>query len=348
MFSSEQKKELDQRVNDSKINYAYAQIAQISISEIMTAIKVAPSYKELVPSQTDPTLMVTNYINERDYYGKRPYLNKNAILLYIYLHFVNPTATGQVYLSVSEAAKFMDLSKKTIRDNLRILLKHDYIRYIAGDVPGVYIVYIDNYMDKGKKAKSGYKGYFNMSLSTFVNLLQRKKSGINELRIQMRGLLQCVPGLNKDRFSEISIKGIKQLLPSYVHLKDVKRLLVTDSVRNLFNVKFGSPDSCIIKIKTEYNPMSIKDELVSDCDRKVRKMVKKWLSQKKNSTTLLRFSEKDYIDISKIALRLPVEDILNGVKSMFDNYSAVNVASIGGLVRVLSHESYTNRLISSQ
>ena len=71
----------EERIKSLTVEYLYAKMAQINISELMTAVKVAPSYKEMVESQTSPDILVPNYVNERDYFGKRPYLNKNAILL---------------------------------------------------------------------------------------------------------------------------------------------------------------------------------------------------------------------------------------------------------------------------
>lgn len=347
MFSEEQKALLDIRINKLEFDFNYAKIAQINIAELMTAIKVAPSYKQLIQSQTDPNIFVTNYINERDYFGKRPYLNKNAILLYMYLHFINPSSSGQVRFSVNQASAFMQLPQKTIRGNLKILLTHGYIRYIKDDIKGIYIVYIDGYADKSKTVRDGFKGYVSLSFDTFKELLeQNKKSNINELRIKLRGLLQCVPGPNKERLNNISFSDFKKLLPSYVHIKDIKRLLATDNMMRLFNVGFSKNDAyCMVKVKDEYNPSIIKRDIVSNCDIKIRKLIKNMLSQKKYSSTTLLFTEKDYNDISKISLRLPVDDILNGVKSLFENYSNQNISSIGGLVRILSLESFDNRLL---
>lgn len=60
----------EERIKSLTVEYLYAKMAQINISELMTAVKVAPSYKEMVESQTSPDILVPNYVNERDYFGK--------------------------------------------------------------------------------------------------------------------------------------------------------------------------------------------------------------------------------------------------------------------------------------
>lgn len=335
----------EERIKSLTVEYLYAKMAQINISELMTAVKVAPSYKEMVESQTSPDILVPNYINERDYFGKRPYLNKNAILLYIYLHFINPDASGRVKFAIKPASDFLSLPAKTIRFNLRNLLRHGYIQYINDEI-GVYTIYINGYSEKGQTASDGFKGYFNVTLDTFKELI--KVSSINELRIQLRGLMQCCPGINNGRLEHISFSDIKRFFPSYIHIKDIKHLLVTDLTLTMFNVKFTADEKfCMIKAKDNYDPVKVKNGIVSDCEQKVKKLVKKMLSQKKHAATALLFSDKNINDISKISLRLPIDDILCGIESLFENYSGARVSNIGGLVRVLSQEHYDNRIIVS-
>ncbi|WP_307878239.1 hypothetical protein, partial [Agathobacter rectalis] len=190
------------------------------------------------------------------------------------------------------------------------------------------------------------KDIFNVTLDAFKELI--KVSSINELRIQLRGLMQCCPGINNGRLEHISFSDMKRFFPSYVHIKDIKNLLVTDLTLNMFNIKFTADEKfCMIKAKDNYDPVKVKNGIVTDCEQKVKKLVKKMLSQKKHAATALLFSDKNINDISKISLRLPVNDILCGIESLFENYSGARVSNIGGLVRVLSQEHYDNRIIAS-
>lgn len=342
MYSKEQKAMLDLKVKEFIITPALCENAFINTKELMSAIKVAPSYK--VIHENAHNEKVISYINERNYYGNRPYLNTNAIYLYIYLHFLNPSSDGKVVFNVKTASDFLNLSAKTIYRNLKVLLLHDYILYSKSE-QGEYTILINNYNTKSLTVSNGNKGYITLSLNTFKELLSEntKANNINELRMQLRGLISCVPGLNQNVFSDISYKNIKKVLPSYVKIKDIKRMLVTNKLSNIFTISLFDK-TCKIKAKDIYNPLVNKAEIVGKCKEQVEKLISKLNKKKEYKNNLLNISSKDIMDISNISLRLPIDDVLTGVSLLFEKYSNKQVASIGSLVRVLSEDINLSRL----
>lgn len=341
MYSEKEKAILQERLDKAHISYSYLELAKISVAEIMSAIKVAPSYKEVITK--DDGTQIIKYINERDYYGNRPYLNQNAIYLFLYLHFLFPSSDGAVCFSVKETADILSLPEKTIRLNLKVLAKRQYISYFYEN--GLCFANINSYTSLYNTASASGRGYFMMSFAMFKDLLGSGRArSINELRLQLRGIISCVPGLNNKKTDNFSIKDLKRLFPEYVSLKNLKLMFMSDSIGKFFHVFISHGLLYQLVTKKQYNPLEIKKEKISACDTDVRALVKELQKNKIYKVKQFKFSEKDYSDISKISLTLPICDILTGIKTLFDNYHAGEVRSIGSLVRVLSDEAHTLRL----
>ena len=154
MYSEKEKAILQERLDKANISYSYLELAKISVAEIMSAIKVAPSYKEVITK--DDGTQIIKYINERDYYGNRPYLNQNAIYLFLYLHFLFPSSDGAVCFSVKEAADILSLPEKTIRLNLKVLAKRQYISYFYEN--GLCFANINSYTSLYNSASASGRG----------------------------------------------------------------------------------------------------------------------------------------------------------------------------------------------
>lgn len=343
MFSLQEQEILQSRF-DSTNSVRYLEIAKISVAEVMSAIRVAPSYKEIF--KKDDGTEIVKYINERDYYGKRPYLNQNAIYLFLYLHFLSPSSDGAVCFSVKEVSNVLGLPPKTIRLNLRVLANRQYISFFFES--GLCFASILDYSSMFKPASASGRGFFMMSFDMFLDLVGcARANSINELRIQLRGIISCVPGLNFGKTDNSSIYDLKKFFPDYVSLKNLKLLLMTDNVAKFFHVSISHGTIFHIITKKQYNPLELKKATVENCDIKVRELIASLQKDKNFKLKKFSFSEKDFSDISNISLRLPLCDVLSGVRLLFESYSAASVDSIGALVRSLSEDAHIKRLAFS-
>lgn len=335
--------DLDSRLTEHTLEPVYTAFADINLSELVCAVKVSQSYKVVNKNANGDS--VTEYINERSYYGSRPSLGQNSILLFIYLHFLNPSAYGHVFLSVSDASAFLGITKKSIRSNLRSLMQRGYILYEPNE-KGFYDVSILSYASRNDSVSEGGRGYISIPFSVFEEMSKTNRAeNINELRMQIRGFLSCLPGKNKDRYDGISIRNLKKNFPSYVRKKDIKRLLMTDTILNFFHVKINSA-FCYLRAKEDFNFMNIKQDYVAQNLDTVKITVQDALKQ--YSSSGFSFTETDYHDIAKISLRYDIKDVIQGIWTLFANYVSSDVhGKVGALIRALTEECALNRLILS-
>lgn len=341
LYTKEQERELRKRLELCSTSSVYSSFADISISELMSAIRIAKSYKK-VETKTLPDGTVqsrVSYINERDYYGMRPSLNTNAILLFIYLHFLNPTSDGLVFLTISDAAEFLNLPKKTIRCNLKYLQRRQYIIYDRNE-DGLYYVHINSYSSKHFNARNGGRGYISLSYDTFFDMVHEGRAkNINELRLQVRGFISCVPGLSQDRFSNISLREMKKMFPAYVGFKDIKMMLMTDELQKFFHIGIQKGTSVIsMKAKEAYDVLAVKKKTLDIAASDLKSYVDNLLKMKSFKKKKIRFSESDFLDVAKITLKYNIEDVKRAIWNLFDVYGNTEIHSIGAMVRTITSD----------
>lgn len=322
---------------------SYTTFADINLAELVCAIRVSQSYK--VTNMNKNGNPVVEYVNERCYYGSRPSLGQNSILLFLYLHFLNPSAYGHVLLCVSEAADFLGITTKSVRSNLKSLMRRGYILCEPNE-RGFYDVSILSYASRNKSVSEGGRGYISMPFSVFREIAQSSRAGnINELRMQIRGFISCLPGKNHDRYDGIPIRDLQKSFPSYVRRTDVKRILMKDTVLHFFHVKLNSA-FCFLQTKEEFDITSIKKGHMEENAGIIKDAIKEISRQYASSG--FHFAPGDIMDIARISLRFSVDDVICGIRMLFANYTATDVhGKIGALVRALTEESAFNRLVLS-
>lgn len=188
-----------------------------------------------------------SYINEKNRYGYQPRLKINAIKLLLVLNHLSETDGYGINIKINYLAEQLNCDKKTIKNNLEVLKKYNYILYNITETGNInfYLPEAENYY---KKAKDGGRGYLTVSSECLKELLSIK--AINSLRLALRGLMEfdelCPKGFtgyNK------TYKEIKHGLPRYCK----KGIINTAASQiSLFTVEFDAK-AIHFFIKEEFN-----------------------------------------------------------------------------------------------
>ena len=184
----------------------------ISIEALVKAVGLRPNCVEVINNKV-------TYINEYNAFGNGNTLNRNALLVYMYLHFLDVNSEAHCVLDLYQAHKYLDLPERTILNNLRILSRKDYICFCPGTLDGTYDIFINYYTTKALPANAGGKGFIVLSKILLDKL--KKLPGINELRFTVRGLMNKVPGKQNMKLSDgCNMSKLKTMFPTYTQVKD--------------------------------------------------------------------------------------------------------------------------------
>ena len=274
------------------------------------------------------------YINEKNRFGTRKNLKRNAILLFMYFHFLGPDKNGLIQFDAEEAAEKLNCNEKSIYNNLKLLSKNSYITYSPGTYPGAFNVFILDYNSYFKKAESGGRGYSVISSSIFDQLTEMKD--INTIRLSIRNLVLGSSYLSDPKKS---YDELKRCLPKYCTKEKIRSITGSKQFTNIFNISQKKRYINII-VKEQFNPVSIANHLREDCKIAVLEKIdsiNKFVVDNK-----LRFkinlNNNDLTDIINIALRIPIRFICEAFDYIYKDYISHNqhVSNMGALVRTIA------------
>lgn len=308
----------------------YADFANISIKALVNAIGKRANY---AIENADGT---RTYINETNAFGTGEKLYGNAILLYMYLHFLGPNDNAHVLLDITEASGYLNLSTRTIKNNLNILRRKGYINYVNGVLYGTYDIFIEYYSENSLNAASGGRGYISVKGDTFRKLITIQKT--NKLRFAIRGLLNSIPGKqNMGLASGCAIKDLMHIFPSYTKRKDVFAFFTDTDIKDLFSIKVShSLSYCKIIVKASFDSCSLKVKHLEDAKKKVKDLFRSLEIKHKNNQ--FKPTSKEINDISKISLRIPLAQVETAIRKLYYAYSRDTIKNLPGLIRVLATE----------
>lgn len=312
------------------ISFKYAETAMISTKALINAIGKRPNH--VITDYTG----VKKYVNELNAFGFDEKLHSNAIILYIYIHFLNPNQDSHVNLDIYEASDFLKLSKRTVLNNLKILRKRGYINFVEGVLEGTFDIFIEHYNSIGLAADHGGRGYITLPLSSFKKIKEVKTT--NSIRFVIRGLLESVPGKQSSNLkSGCSIETIKQFFPKSTKRKELFRVLTDSCVNELFNIKIAkSLKYCTIRPKPITDTAKIRTDVLSDAKESIKKLFAS-LNEKYQDNQFWP-TNKELNDISRICLKVPCEDVKVGILKLYKHYTRASVKKLPALVRILATE----------
>lgn len=308
----------------------YVNFANINIKALVNAVGKQSNY---TIENADGTI---SYINELNAFGIGEKLHANSLLLYIYLHFLGPNNNAHVLLDIVEASNFLNMSVRTLRNNLRILRRKGYINYINGILDDTYDIFIEYYQENNLNAISGGRGYISMTKNTFISLIAIH--GTNKLRFAIRALLNDVPGKQNMGFSSgCSMKDLKRIFPSYTKKKEILNILSDTNIKRLFDIKVSrSMSYCQVIVKDNFSSHALKDELLKTAHQKIKQTFQSL--EIKHQHNQFNPTAKELNDICKISLRTPLKQIETAIHKLYYNYSRATVKNLPGLIRVLATE----------
>ena len=344
--------------------------ASIGLSMLIPAISLRTNYKIYVPEKhldedktgcyTCPyyrsdncatcekkeyyTQSRTVYINEKNRFGYRYPLKQKALLLYMYLHFLSPDENGYISkVDTEETAQKLHCTERTVKNNLRLLMREGYITAGKTCVSGYYQVFLNGYKQIFLKAKEGGRGFLRISSGMMEELTDLPDT--NAVRLAIRSYineteLHFRPGANREK----SIRDIKAQLPEYVTKKKLFSVFENPVFRKLFSV-IQKKRTAIISLREQFNQEKLAEQVKDACRQEVKKLEDQINKETKKRGKYekkypMRLTEKDLSDISNIALRLPITAVTDAVRIFYETYvvNNINYDSAGALVRAYATE----------
>lgn len=281
------------------------------------------------------------YVNEKNKYGIRHELKKNALLLFIYLHYLNPDKAGLVFVDIEHAAELLQCTERTVKNNLRLLDRHGYIVLDKTPVfPGYYKLFISEYSTYFLPANKGGRGYCTMPAEHLT--LLRDLININSIRLAIRNLIPettvCHTPLGEQPFV-----AIQRELPSYCSRRKILELTASEPFQKIFAVS-SRKYFLHIKVRESYSLSNVVKDFKADCRNKVLNLVDKLQKEAKaqKSRYAILLLEEELNDICNIALKVPVKFILDAIRQVNEQYilQGLKIESMGALVRTVAMTAF--------
>lgn len=283
------------------------------------------------------------YVNEKNRYGEKTPLQRNALLLFLYLHYLHPDQYGLVQVTVSKAAETIHCTERSIRNNLHLLNKLNYISLQKGEYPGTYFAFIQSYPQYFHTMEQGGRNYISLSYNTFQTLTEEKE--INTIRLSLRILTSAIDGTTpKLLHNETSYKEIRRLLPNYCCNKFVRRITETKTFHTLFQIAHTA-HTVFIDIVEAFNPNKLAENLKKDCLLQIDECIKS-INEKANQLGYKLgkhwfLTKKEKADIANIALQYQPIHIINALHTVYDSFilQKRKIDNVGALVRTITQSN---------
>lgn len=252
-------------------------------------------------------------------------LRKNALILYITLHFLRPNQDGIIdFADLSLISNILGVKEPVVRENLKYLEKYGYIKY-EKYIPHVVTIQICDYDNMNLTANEGGRGYYTMSKDIYIML--QDISDLNDVRLFLR-LLSCEHTKIYAKCNKgISLKELTVMLPSYCSVKDVKKALLNPVFDEIFHICSITKNlSRIVKIsvKEAYDVFNYKLNLKKKCIEEVKARLSK--INEEETKLGIRFGKHWFptpeimSDIGNIALSYPIKCVTDAVSVFFNKY----------------------------
>lgn len=302
----------------------------------------------------------TQYINEKNRYGEECKMPKNAILLYIGLHFFNPDEKGIIKnILISDLMKKTGLSKRTLFANIERLVNAHLLAYAQGYYPDTLSFYLTEYSSYFMPAEQGGRGYISMDYKMFEEV--KILDNINQLRITLKMLLNSF----KDNSLKIesTYYDLKRFLPEYFKRFSINKMI--DGLNAICSVQHNKRDITFI-FKGAFNLKEARNKIEQECRTQITKSIssfnhaivkmekeaKKYpqISVPGFSNLKLQYYPQIHLSDSQLdtatflALEYSPTPVLKALASYYSNYyiTSTPVNNFGGLLRTLIREQFSS------
>lgn len=283
------------------------------------------------------------YVNEKNRYGDKAPLQRNALLLFLYIHYLHPDQYGLVQINIARAAETIHCTDRSIRNNLHLLNKQNYITLQKGEYPGTYFAFIQSYPQYFNTMEQGGRNYISLSYETFQTLTEEKE--INTIRLSMRILTSNIDSTTPKLLrNETSFKEIRRLLPNYCCNKFVRHITETKTFHTLFQIA-QTAHTLFIDIVETFNPNKLTENLKKDCLIQIDQCMD-LINEKANQLGYKYgkhwfLSKKEKNDIANIALQYQPIHIINALHTVYDSFilQGREIDNVGALVRSITQSN---------
>lgn len=266
------------------------------------------------------------YRSEDKIFGADSVIHTNAILLYIYLHFLQPSANANVLIDVNDAADYLGRPVRTIVNNLRILRKKGYINFEQGVLDNTYDVFIEYFEDNSLHACDGGSGYLAIDRTVMDKLVEISR--INTLRFVLRSMLNTVPG--KQNFglqSGCTMSELRRIFPTYTQKKDVKKILEDKTVTQLLHIRVGNKINYLkVRIADKFDSLAIKARQLAGARSKLKELFTSL--DLKYPENKFAPSKKELDKISNITLNYPIDTLMRAIKQVYVNRNRSDIKNL--------------------
>ncbi len=322
------------RLSDNFIKFREVDVFDPGESGCFDCLNAGSEHCVNCPNKVYHKEMKKIYVNEKSRYGERVTLSRNAILLFMYLHFLSPDENGFIRMvNVQEAASFLHCCPRTVRNSMNVLAASGYIAFRKlENIPCHYSVFLSDFRDYFRTAKEGGRGYLLLTRETFSALAGQPT--INSLRLAVRSVLSFADGRERaEAQNPRSYPEIARVLPGYCTRKHILAETDRDSFRKLFDV---SSDRYTIRmrIRADFDPAGASELLRRDCEAAVDALLKE-LNKNASRTHRISFTKAEMRDISGIALRYSIPNVLLAIRQVAKEYIGADraVKNFGALIR---------------
>ena len=280
------------------------------------------------------------YINEKARYGKRLPLNRNAILLFLLLHYIKPDKNGNIKnFDVADAAAYLHCTERTVRNNLATLETQEYITLEKTEIPGYFHIHICGYKNYFKKANEGGTGYVTFTEPLLQTLVAQKR--LNALRLTIRTILYTMEDEQKGTVFERSYIDMRRGLPKYITNKDIRNILDSEQFRVVFNVSSRKKHVVFMQINKEFNQFHVREFISNAAYKEIEKFILKFNDESiKSEMPVFEIDQVQMKDIADICTMYPVETVIESIRNIYDIYilNQIEIQNLGALVRTFAKE----------
>lgn len=282
------------------------------------------------------------YINDKNRYGDKNKICRNAILLFILLHTYNPSKNGFVKeISLLQIAEKMNVNVKTVHNCINILVKNEYL-FADKITANLYNFILLDYPSYFYKASEGGRGYIKMNQDVIESLLHI--DSILAFRLILRQFLES----DKTKDSVKTYKELKLSLPAYC-----KRNVIMDKLKaycsSIFDITINNDNIAFVLHKendsTELYANECKEhelffsELLSTLDdfvlsnhaeSSVPELLKNFIQDIENPVLFQMNGSKNIVkDLSRLACRYSREIVIDALSDTYRLHMCQNK----GLIR---------------
>ena len=323
------------------------------------ACKNCPHFQETV-------IYDTQYVNEKNKYGYQTRLNKTALKLLIYLHFLKPDKNGIIQnVSFSDLEQKLYCTKKTIQDNLNLLVQYNYIMTCGSSSSNqCCTVLLCEYKKYFLPGKDGGHGYITMSKELFEEIIKIKN--VNALRLTLRNYINCDNASYQENLPVRTViknyQDLKRYLPRYCNRGIIQKALENNTILHIEK----SNESIAFTINDQFNAKEIKQNMKQANQAELEHFIEytnyclhNYVCAPEEYSVKLRnigiyvpldanvklysltVQKKDITDLTQLSIEYGLQNVLEALQYIYHYFifTSTNIQQLGALTRSILIET---------